>query len=83
MSEPSLTWTTPSSYTATADGAITTFLYRGGYYAESRTTEYDTWITWAASNGDSDEQAITNTYSSYAFTTWIDTNGIPFIATTL
>ena len=56
MSEPSLTWSpTPTTYTDSTNGAITTFLYRGGYYAESKTDLYDSWTTWAVDNGSSDE----------------------------
>ena len=81
MAEPSLTWalTTPADYTDYANGAIETFVYRTGYYAEARKTEYDAWVAWAATSGSADQQAIEAKYSAYAFTIWYDTNGMPGI----
>ena len=42
-------------------------------------TEYADWTAWAATSGTAGQQAIEASYSSYAFTTWIDTNGMPSI----
>ena len=82
MGEPTLSWTnTATTYTDSANGAVELFAYRGGYLAESQNTLYNAWTTWAATSGSGDQQAIESTYSGYAFTTWIDTNGMPYIAT--
>ena len=82
MGEPTLTWT-PTAATYTDDGAIDTMPYRGGYEASGQDTLFTAWNTWAAASGSADEKAIVDTYSSYAFTVWIDTNGIPELVTLL
>ena len=84
MAEPSLALTlTATTYTDTTNGATPVFLYRGGYLAQAATTEYNAWVSWATTSGTADQQAIEANYSSYAFTTWIDTNGFPSIVSAL
>ena len=84
MSEPALSWTPDATtYTDTANGAVTVFLDRGGYLAEARTSEYEAWTTWAATSGTADQQAIEGVYSDYAFTVWYDTNGFASVVAAL